>query len=126
MDAHKERELRLVAGNDEPDTEELGDDSAQADTDQGDLVAAIIRETGLLPPETVDAVRERASGTSFSQALLEEGLASALGVARALAEQYHLPLVDLAVAGVDGEAAKTIALPVLERACAIPFAASGA
>jgi type IV pilus assembly protein PilB len=125
MDAHKERELRLVAGNDEPDTEELGDDSAQADTDQGDLVAAIIRETGLLPPETVDAVRERASGTSFSQALLEEGLASALGVARALAEQYHLPLVDLAVAGVDAEAAKAIALPVLERVVAIPFATDG-
>ena len=57
--------------------------------------------------------------------MIDEGLASALGVARRLAEQYQLPLVDLAVAGVDAEAAKTIALPVLERVCAIPFASDG-
>ena len=62
---------------------------------------------------------------SFAQALVEEGYASALGVARRLAEEYHLPLVDLAVAGVDAMAAKEIALPVLERVCAIPFAGDG-
>src|SRR5205814_6987627 len=90
--------------------------------DQGDLVADVIRESGLLPSEKVDAVRERASGASFSRALIDEGLASSLGVARTLAEQYHLPLVDLAVAGVDAEAAKTIPLAVLERTAALPFA----
>jgi type IV pilus assembly protein PilB len=125
MDLHKQRELRLVAGNDDGDAPEPPDEPARGDTDQGDLVADIIRETGLLPPEAVDAVRERASGKSFSQALIEEGHASALGVARTLAEQYHLPLVDLAVAGVDAEAAKAIALPVLERVVAIPFATDG-
>ncbi len=70
-------------------------------------------------------MRHRAAGESFSQALVDEGLANSLGVARTLAEQYHLPLVDLAVAGVDAEAVKAIALPVLERVCAIPFAADG-
>ena len=79
-----------------------------------------------MPPETLEQVRTRAVGGTFSQALIDEGFASALGVARTLAEQYHLPLVDLAVAGVDSEASKTIALPVLERVCAIPFASDGA
>ncbi len=36
-----------------------------------------------------------------------------------------MPLVDLAVAGVDAEASKIIALPVLERVCAIPFSTDG-
>jgi len=71
-------------------------------------------------------VRTRAVGGTFSQALIDEGFASALGVARTLAEQYHLPLVDLAVAGVDTEASTMIALPVLQRVCAIPFASDGA
>ena len=87
----------------------------------GDLVADVIGSTGLLDAEKVAVVRRSATGSSFSQALVEEGFASALGVARRLAEQYHLPLVDLAVAGVDASSAKSIALPVLERVCAIPF-----
>jgi type IV pilus assembly protein PilB len=116
MGTDDQPDLRLI-GSDEPsDTESPG---------HGDLVADVIAETGLLPSEKVDLVRRRAAGGPFSQALVDEGLASALGVARALAEQYHLPLVDLAVAGVDGEASKIIALQVLERACAIPFAADG-
>ena len=85
----------------------------------------MILQTGLMPPDKVELVRHRAAGESFSQALVDEGLANALGVARRFAEQYHMPLVDLAVAGVDGEASKAIALPVLERTCAIPFASDG-
>src|SRR4029077_21044934 len=65
-----------------------------------DLVAEIIRETGLLPDERVETVR-RSATRSGCDALIDEGVASALGVARRLAEQYQLPLVDLAVAGVD-------------------------
>ncbi len=120
MSTDDHRELRLI-GSDESEP----DASDSADNGHGDLVADVIGETGLLPSEQVDLVRQRSDGVSFSQALVDEGLASALGVARTLAEQYHLPLVDLAVAGVDGEAAKALALPVLERACAIPFAADG-
>src|SRR4029453_6885248 len=48
--------------------------------------------------------------------------AGALGLARAIAEKHHLPVVDLGVTGVDPEAAKAIALPVLNRVVAIPFA----
>ena len=57
-----------------------------------------------------------------SEAVSREGLVGGLDVARALAEKHHLPLVDLAVAGVDAEAIKMIALPVLNRVVAIPFA----
>jgi type IV pilus assembly protein PilB len=124
MDLENSPELRLVAG-DVNDSNEQESPPERDEPDQGDLVADVIRESGLLPSEKVDAVRERAAGASFSRALIDEGLASALGVARSLAEQYHLPLVDLAVAGVDAEAAKAIALPVLQRVVAIPFATDG-
>ena len=119
-------DLRLV------DDDGDGDDPMPAAPDAGvgershaDLVSEVIGEAGLLPADKLAQVRRQAVDTSFSQALVDEGLASSLGVARALAEQYHLPLVDLAVAGVDDAAAKTIALPVLERVCAIPFASEG-
>ena len=64
----------------------------------------------------------RLAGESFSQELTDEGLAGSLDDARALAEKHHLPLVDLGVIDVDPEAVKMIALPVLNRVVAIPFA----
>jgi type IV pilus assembly protein PilB len=93
--------------------------------DHSDLVAELVSESGLLPPDKVEAVRLSARGGSFARALLDEGLANSLGIARNLAELYHLPLVDLAVEGVDIEASQMIPLPVLERVCAIPFKFDG-
>ena len=121
----KQPDLRLIGGEEAaPEEEASGSVEPRAEGAAADLVAEVIRETGLLDPDKVDLVTKRtAAGASFSQALVEEGFASALGVARKLAEEYHLPLVDLAVAGVDAMATKVIALPVLERVCAIPFAA---
>ena len=98
MDHENQPELRLVGDAD--DSAEAGERDENA-RGHGDLVADVIRESGLLPPEQVDQAQRRAAGDSFSQALVDEGLAGALGVARTLAEKYHLPLVDLAVAGVD-------------------------
>jgi type IV pilus assembly protein PilB len=54
--------------------------------------------------------------------LADEELASELGRAQALAERYRLPFVDLAVEGVEAAAARAIALAVLDRVVAIPFA----
>ena len=113
-------DLRLVGSDGEGETPEPSEARGH-----GDLVADVIESTGLLPPDKVELVRHRAAGGSFAEALVGEGFANSLGVARSLAEQYHLPLVDLAVAGVDAEAVKTLALPVLEQVCAIPFAADG-
>ncbi|MEJ7568481.1 MAG: GspE/PulE family protein [Gaiellaceae bacterium] len=115
-------ELRLV--NEEDGAASPSDEDVARG--HSELVSEVIGEMGLLEPDKLEQVRTRAVGGTFSQALIDEGFASALGVARALAEQYHLPLVDLAVAGIDTEASKTIALPVLERVCAIPFASDGA
>jgi type IV pilus assembly protein PilB len=109
-------DLRLVDG------EDVGEHARPEERDRSELIAELVGETGLLPAEQLENVRTRALGGSFSQALRDEGLASALGVARAIAEQYHLPLVDLAEAGVDPDATKQIALSVLERVGAIPFA----
>jgi type IV pilus assembly protein PilB len=115
-------DLRLVDGEGEPENSSR----PKSGGGHSEIVADVIRETGLLAPEQIDDVRESAgSDGSFSQALVDEGLASSLGVARRLSEQYQLPLVDLAVAGVDSEASKIIALPVLERVCAIPFSTDG-
>jgi type IV pilus assembly protein PilB len=111
----KSPDLRVIEG-----TPEETFDPANAD-----LVAEVIRDSGILDGAKIDQVQSAAGDGSFATALVEEGLASALGVARRLAEEYRLPLVDLAIAGVDAVAAKAIALPVLERVCAIPFAGDG-
>jgi type IV pilus assembly protein PilB len=71
--------------------------------------------------EEAEGGEQRARADSFSHALIDEE-AGALGLARAIAEKHHLPLVDLGVTGVDPEAAKAIALPVLKRVVAIPYA----
>jgi type IV pilus assembly protein PilB len=106
-------------GSDGPGPDRNGQRSAVEE--QSDLVAELVRDSGLLAPDKLDAVRLRARGGSFSRALLDEGFANSLGVARNLAEQYHLPLVDLAIEGVSSEASKLIPLQVLERVCAIPY-----
>src|SRR3954454_16737642 len=124
MELDKQPDLRLVSQGAEEDKAER-QVRGEGTRGHGDLIADVIRESGLLPPDKVDQAQRRAAGDSFSQALIDEGLAGALGVARTLAEKYHLPLVDLAVAGVDAEAVKLIALPVLNRVVAIPFASDG-
>ena len=116
-------DLRLVPPDEKADPGEAP--PAPESRDQSDLIAELLAETGMLPPDKLEDVRARALGGSFSQALLDEGLATSMGIARRLAEQYHLPLVDLAEAGIDAEAARVIPLAVLERVCAIPFAYEG-
>src|SRR2546423_15458791 len=80
------------------------------------LVADLIEATGLLPPDRVAMARGRAGRGSFSEALVTEGVASSDGVARVLASRYQLPLVDLPVAGVSGQASSVIPLHPLQKA----------
>ena len=56
---------------------------------------------------------------------LDDGTASSLRAAHALAERFHMNLVDLAVTNVDPEAGRAVPLHVLEHVCAIPFAFDG-
>jgi type IV pilus assembly protein PilB len=91
-----------------------------------ELVADLLAATELVPADELALVRGRARQMgSFSQALVEEGIASPDGIARILAARHQLPLVDLALAEVDEDAARLIPLHVLERVIAIPYALRG-
>jgi type IV pilus assembly protein PilB len=87
-----------------------------------ELVIDLLSATGLLPPDKLALVRGRAGQGSLAQAIVDEGVASGEGIARSLAVRYQVPLVDLALAGVDKEATEQIPLHVLERVVAIPYA----
>ena len=88
-----------------------------------ELVADLLAATGLVAADKLALVRGRAGATgSLAQAIIDEGVASSDGIARTLAARHQLPLVDLAVVAVDDEAAKQIALHVLERVIAVPYA----
>src|SRR3954471_4526795 len=89
--------------------------------ESSELVADLIGATGLVPPDRLALVRGRAVRSSFSEALVEEGLASSEGVARMLAARHRLPLVDLRMVGVSGDASSLIPLHVLKRAVALPY-----
>jgi type IV pilus assembly protein PilB len=87
-----------------------------------ELLTDLVGATELVAPDKLALVRGRAiQGTSFAQALVDEGVASSDGLARIMAARYQLPLVDLAAVGIDPEAAKTLPLHVLERVVAIPY-----
>ena len=87
-----------------------------------ELVIDLLSATGLVPPDKLALVRGRAGQGSLAQAIVDEGVASGEGIARSLAVRYQVPLVDLALAGVDNEATEQIPLHVLERVVAIPYA----
>jgi type IV pilus assembly protein PilB len=87
-----------------------------------ELVADLIAATGLVPADKLALVRGAAGMGSFAHALVEQNVASSEGLAKTLAARYQMPLVDLALTGVTDEASAEIALHVLERLVAIPYA----
>ena len=91
-----------------------------------DLVLDLVGHTGLVPEEALALVRTRIDqGVSVTQALMDEGVAAADGVARMLAVRHHLPLVDLPSVGVSLDAAQLIPTQTLERSAAVPYAVEG-
>jgi type IV pilus assembly protein PilB len=87
-----------------------------------ELVVDLLAATKLVPADKLALARGRAQQTgSLAGALVAEGVASSEGIARILAAHHRLPLVDLALAGVDEGAVKHVALHVLERVVAIPY-----
>ena len=88
-----------------------------------ELVADLLASTGLVPADKLALVRGGVSqGGSFAQALIEQDVASSEGIARTLAARYQMPLIDLALMGVDEEATSQVPLHVLERIVALPYA----
>jgi type IV pilus assembly protein PilB len=90
-----------------------------------ELVADLLETTGLIAPDRLAQARARAGSGSLALALVEEGVVSGSGQARALATAHHLPYVDLASLGVQRDAVDTIQTHVLERAVALPYALEG-
>jgi type IV pilus assembly protein PilB len=91
-----------------------------------ELVFDLLGETGLVEPDKLALARGRAGPAgSFSQALVDEGIATSAGIARMIAARQQLPLVDLSITGVQDEAAQAIPLHVLERVVAVPYALDG-
>jgi type IV pilus assembly protein PilB len=87
-----------------------------------ELVADLIAATGLVPADKLALVRGSAGMGSFAHALVEQNVASSEGLARTLAARYQMPLIDLALTGVADEASGEVALHVLERLIAMPYA----
>jgi type IV pilus assembly protein PilB len=88
----------------------------------GDLLAA----TNLVQPDKLALARGRAGATgSLAQALVDEGIISADGIARTLAARYQLPLVDLNAMVVQEDAARMLPGHVLERIGALPYSFDG-
>ncbi len=99
--------------------------SANAVNELAELVVDLIEGTGLVPADRLVAARRRAGAGSLAQALVDEGLASSEGVARARAARHHLPYVDILGERVQPEAVQQIPLAVLERAAALPYRIEG-
>ena len=94
---------------------------AGAVNELAELVADLLEATGLVPTDRLAAVKRSAGAGSLAQALLDEGLASSEGVARARAARHHLPYVDILAERIQPEAVEQIPLAVLERAAALPY-----
>jgi type IV pilus assembly protein PilB len=91
-----------------------------------ELVGDLLETTGLIPADKFAQVRGRAKqGAAFSQAVLDEGVASPEGIARTLASRFQVPFVDLPLIGVKDDAVRDFPLHVLERIDAVPYALEG-
>jgi type IV pilus assembly protein PilB len=90
-----------------------------------ELVADLLAATGLLPEDRLNVIRGAAAQGSIAQAIVDQGFAASEGVARMLASRFHMPLVDLALTGVDEAAARSLPLHVLERLVALPYELDG-
>jgi type IV pilus assembly protein PilB len=91
----------------------------------GELVVDLLETTGLIPDAKSEVLREKAKTTPVVQVLIDEGLASSGAIARIVAAQYGLPVVELGNVGIDPLAAEALPLHVLEQVNALPYAFEG-
>jgi type IV pilus assembly protein PilB len=91
----------------------------------GELVVDLLETTGLIPEAKIGILREKAKHLPVVQVLIDEGLASSEAIARIVAAQHGLPVVELGAGGIDPMAAEAVPLHVLEQMNAIPYAFDG-
>ena len=100
-------------------------DGAGQINELAELVADLLDATGLVAPDRLASARSRAGQGSLAQALIDEGIASSEGVARALADRYRLPYVDILAERPSPDAIEQVPIGVLERAVAVPYRMEG-
>jgi type IV pilus assembly protein PilB len=88
----------------------------------GELVVDLLETTGLIPAAKFEALREGVKRLPVVQVLIDEGLASTEAIARIVAAQHGLPVVELGSIGIDPEASSSVPLHVLEQVHAVPYA----
>ena len=88
----------------------------------GELVVDLLETTGLIPEAKFAALREAVKHAPVVQVLIDEGLASSEAIARIVAAQYGLPVIELGTIGIDPIAADSVPLHVLEQVNALPYA----
>jgi type IV pilus assembly protein PilB len=91
----------------------------------GELVLDLLETAGLVPEAKLASVREKVKELPVVQVLIDEGLASSEAIARLVAAQHGLPVVDLGNAGINPMAAESVPLHVLQQITAIPYAFEG-
>ena len=79
----------------------------------GELVIDLLETTGLIPEAKFEVLREKAKHQPVVQVLIDEGLASSEAIARIVAAQHGLPVIELGSVGIDPIAAGTVPLHVL-------------
>jgi type IV pilus assembly protein PilB len=126
MDPERPPQLRTVRDADPAAQESAAPLQPAFDVNPlAELVADVVEATGILPPDKLAFVRDRARTGSFAQALIDEGVAEGTSIARTLGAKHNLPVVDIVENGVSPDAAEQIPLHVLERIRAIPYAIAG-
>ena len=88
----------------------------------GELVVDLLETTGLIPDAKFEVLREAAKTTPVVQVLIDEGLASSEAIARIVAAQYGLQVIELGSTAIDPIAASSVPLHVLEQVNALPYA----
>ena len=112
-------------GPDEPPVEGVGAGEDAGFSTIADLVAELISLTELVPADRLVAARGRAGTGSLAQALADEGVAQADGIAAALARRYDLPFLELGGSALPMDATGSIPVATLQRAEAVPVALVG-
>ena len=131
MDLKRPNKLRLSgkSGADQAPPEDAGGGLRAPGppvNEVAELVADLIEATGLVSVDRLSAVRGRVKqGGSFSQAIIDEGVATSEGLARTLASRFQLPFIDLPLTGISEAAVREIPTHVLERVVAVPYALEG-
>lgn len=91
----------------------------------GELVVDLLEAAGLIPENKLAAVREGAKSLPVVQVLIDEELASSEAIARLVAAQHGLAVVELGNTGINPLAAESVPIRVLQQVTAIPYAFDG-